>query len=593
MEPGTENDPKYAKCDTDKAKVFLDYFSSVFTTESDQNNLPFFEKRNYETVINDINITEEQIVKKLKKLKVNKSPGPDSVHPRIINELAETLSVPLVIIYNTSIRTKTLPMDWKHANVSVIFKKGSKTTPKNYRPVSLTSILCKTLESIVRDSIIEHMEMNNLFSKKQFGFITGRSTVLQLLHVLNIWIEILDQGGDLEVVYCDFMKAFDKVPHRRLIHKIEKYGITGNVLGWIESFLSDRTHCVVINNTKSHCAAVTSGIPQGSVLGPILFVIYINDLPEVVNKNSYVYLFADDTKVFRKINSEDDRRILQNDIDRMVEWSDTWLLTFHPDKCKVMRLGKKANKEQVEQYKMGTQELNFSDMEKDLGVHIDSNLSFESHINTAVNKANRTIAIVRKTFDYMDDTTFNLIFKGLVRPILEYAAPVWSPNTIKCKELLENVQRRATKMIPGFSDLSYPDRLRKLKLPTLAYRRIRGDMIQAYKVMNGFYDPNLPTLVLSKNDQLRGHEQKLYIKNSKKELMRFSFNNRTVRIWNYLPDDIVKSKDIISFEKALDHYWQDQDVLYNDFKAKIKIRCKTCKTKINDYCIACEHLENR
>ena len=149
-------------------------------------------------------------------------------------------------------------------------------------------------------------------------------------------------------------------------------------------------------------------------------------------------------------------------------------------------------------------------------------------------------------------------------------------------------------MIPGFDDLSYPDRLRKLKLPTLAYRRIRGDMIQVYKVMNGFYDPNLPTLLVkSKNDQLRGHDQKLYIKNSNKELIRFSFNNRTARIWNYLPDEIVKSKDIISFEKALDHYWQDQDALYNDFKAKIKIRCKTCKTKINDYCIACEHLENR
>ena len=234
IEPGTETDPKYAKCDEDKAKVFLDYFSSVFTVEADQYNLPFFEKRNYETVLDDIHITEDQIVKKLKKLKVNKSPGPDSIHPRVINELAETLSVPLVTIYNTSVRTMTLPNDWKHANVSVIFKKGSKTTPKNYRPVSLTSILCKTLESIIRDSIIKHMEANDLFSDKQVGFISGRSTVLQLLHVLNIWTEILDQGGDLEVVYCDFMKAFDKVPHHRLVHKIERYGIIGNTLGWIK-----------------------------------------------------------------------------------------------------------------------------------------------------------------------------------------------------------------------------------------------------------------------------------------------------------------------------------------------------------------------
>ena len=168
--------------------------------------------------------------------------------------------------------------------------------PKNYRPVSRTSILCKTLESIIRDSIIKHMEANNLFSDNKFGFITGRSTVLQPLNVLNIWTEIIDQGGDLEVVYYDFMNAFDKVPHHRLMHEIERYGILGNTLGWIKSFLSYRTHCVVINNTKSDYAAVTSGIPQGSVLGPILFVIYVNDLPEVVDDNSFVYLLSSTQK---------------------------------------------------------------------------------------------------------------------------------------------------------------------------------------------------------------------------------------------------------------------------------------------------------
>ena len=147
------------------------------------------------------------------------------------------------------------------------------------------------------------MTDNNLFSPFQFGFISGRSTVLQLLHVLKLWTDILDQGGSLDAIYCDFMKAFDKVPHKRLIYKVEKYGIKGNIIGWIESFLSNRTQCVSVNGHKSSSAPVTSGIPQGSVLGPILFVIYINDLPEVMSDGSIAFLFADDTKIFRQIKS--------------------------------------------------------------------------------------------------------------------------------------------------------------------------------------------------------------------------------------------------------------------------------------------------
>ena len=234
-------------------------------------------------------------------------------------------------------------MQWKHAKVTAIYKKGPKTKPQNYRPVSLTCILCKVLESIIRDHITNHMKENNLFSDKQFGFITGRSTTLQLLHVLNKWTEILDQGGSLDTIYCDFMKAFDKVPHRRLIHKISKYGIKGNILGWIDSFLSNRTQLVAVGAAESSRSNVTSGIPQGSVLGPLLFVIYINDLPEVVDKNSHVFLFADDTKVSRQIRTDADQIILQKDIDNLKIWSDTWLLKFHPDKCVSMTIQNSAN----------------------------------------------------------------------------------------------------------------------------------------------------------------------------------------------------------------------------------------------------------
>ena len=261
-------------------------------------------------------------------------------------------------------------------------KKGVKPQPLNYRPVSLTSVVCKIMESIIRDNIITHMKENNLFSDQQFGFIMGRSTTLQLLHVLDIWTEILDQGGTLDVIYCDFMKAFDKVPHRRLVHKIEKYGITGNILGWTKAFLSGRTQCVVLNDVKSKIARVTSGIPQGSVLGPILFVIYINDMPEVVDKDSIVYLFADDTKVFRHIQSQEDTIQLQSDINNLLQWSEKWLLKFHPDKCVSMKVSNKRSFPPQNQYSMGQAPLQASECEKDIGIYIDNKLQFDNLVMT-------------------------------------------------------------------------------------------------------------------------------------------------------------------------------------------------------------------
>ena len=577
---GNNKEDTFTKNDDEKAETFSKQFSSVFTTEPATEEMPYFEEKLYEEALSEINITSAMVKEKLGKLKVNKSPGPDNIHPRALHEIRENITEIITIIFSTSLRTRTLPIEWKHAKVAAIYKKGNKTLPLNYRPVSLTAILCKTLESIIRDHVIKHMKENDLFSPKQFGFISGRSTTLQLLQVLDLWTQILDEGGNIDVLYCDFMKAFDKVPHKRLVHKVSKYGIKGDVLGWIDSFLSGRTQCVSINNVDSTTMPVTSGIPQGSVLGPLLFVIYINDLPDVVDVNTFIFLFADDTKAFRNIKCISDQVTMQKDIDNLTNWSNRWLLKFHPDKCVAMQLGPSCL---TCSYTMEGHTLESSDCEKDLGVYIDRRLNFDKHIDEKIKKANKVLAIMRKTFTHMDSQIFCLLFKGIVRPHLEYAQSVWSPHSTGQIDRLEDVQRRATKLIPGFYNLDYPERLRRLKLPTLAYRRIRGDMIEVYKMLapRGGYDQKVPSIFkINSRPSHWSHSKQIYHRGANKNTLLHSFTRRVQDIWNNLPEQVVSAttyvesvgdnvESILAFEIALDKHWEDQELLYNNHRAKI------------------------
>ncbi len=254
----------------------------------------------------------------------------------------------------------------------------------DYRPVSLTSIVYKVLETIIREHIISFMKLNHLFSNKQYGFSSGRSTTLQLLAVMEIWTEALDKGYDIDVVYMDYMKAFDTVPHRRLINKLQSYVIHSQLIEWIQDFLSGRVQQVSVNNKCSQWSNVTSGIPQGSVLGPLLFLIFINDLPDSVT--SEVFLFADDIKIFREIKGEEDQQDLQQDLTTLEDWSNKWLLRFHPGKCKHMHIGKKSSSSNT--YNLHDQQLECIKEEKDIGVCIDDELTFEKHIKGQESQSN-------------------------------------------------------------------------------------------------------------------------------------------------------------------------------------------------------------
>jgi hypothetical protein len=318
----------------------------------------------------------------LNTLKIDKSPGPDELHPRVLKEISSSITKPLYHIFKQSLDKGKLPSDWKTALVSAIFKKGNKSLASNYRQVSLTSVVCKIL-----------------FTKRQYGFISVRSTSLQLLEVLDKWTEALDNGHYVDCIYMDFQKAFDKVPHKRLLEKIKSYGIVGPTLNWIEDFLLNRSEKVMVNGAGSEWENVTSGIPQGSVLGPILFVIYINDLPDTVESDSY--LFADDTKIFRISKGKDDKETLQDDLTKLEEWSDKRLFKFHPEKCKHMKISKSKN-EETNTYKLLGQDIETVTQEKDIGFIIDSELTFENHLCEKVTKATSIFAAIRRTFRYLD-----------------------------------------------------------------------------------------------------------------------------------------------------------------------------------------------
>ena len=522
--------------------------------------------------------TQEMVQHILQKINTSKSPGPDQLHPRLLSELYKHLSYPLHIIYNTSLRTSTLPTEWKLAWVSAIFKKGDKKLASNYRPISLTCIACKCMESIIRTHITNHMKINNLLSNRQYGFISGRSTTLQLLNVLDLWTLSLDNGHQTDVIYMDFQKAFDKVPHKHLISKLASYGISQQIIDWTRNFLSDRQQKVIVNGKASKIHKVTSGIPQGSVLGPLLFVLYINDMPELVT--SHVYLFADDTKIFRTITSVNGQIQLQQDINTLIEWSNTWLLKFHPEKCKHMSIWKSNILNIPRKYNMTLENklytLSTIELEKDLGVTFDPQLTFEAHINGKINTATRMWKVVRNTFQFLDRYMFIPLYKTLVRSHLDYAMPVWSPHLKKHIIAIENVQRRATKQLPGITNLSYEHRLRILGLPTLTYRRYRGDMIECYKITHGLYD-NSVTPYLPKWEDFtdreghshKGHKYKLYTLRTNKNTRKNAFPIRIITNWNSLSKKVVESNTLNSFKTNLDKHWSNQEVVYN-FEMEIK-----------------------
>jgi hypothetical protein len=286
-------------------------------------------------------------------------------------ELEDDLAPVLAKIFNKSLETGEVPADWKEANVTPIFKKGSRATPENYRPVSLTSVSCKLLESIIKDRIMAHLKKHRLIRKSQHGFMPGRSCTTNLLAFFDKATAAIDRGVSFDAVFLDFAKAFDKVPRRRLLRKVRAHGITGQQWQWIRNWLTGRRQHVVLNGIFSDWIEVLSGVPQGSVLGPLLFLIFINDIDLAAADIEALVKFADDTKVGQTIRTEADRAALQTALTNLCEWTEQWGMKLNVAKCKVMHFGRHNP---GYEYEMDDVKLQQVEEERDIGITVSNTL---------------------------------------------------------------------------------------------------------------------------------------------------------------------------------------------------------------------------
>ena len=564
--PLKDKNGKIQNKDEEMVDMLNQQFTSVFTSEDP--NLPTPEQVFFgESPLVTCNILPEMVSAKINRLNPNKAHGPDKIYPRIVKELSDILSCPLSILFNKSLNEGVVLPDWKMANVTSIFKKGDRTSPANYRPISLTSIICRLMESILRDAILHHLKLHNLIRPSQHGFMPKRSCVTNLLEFLEDITRLVDEGHSIDLVYLDFAKAFDKVPHARLLSKVEAHGICGNIAKWIKEWLNDRKQKVVLNGCESKTASVTSGVPQGSVLGPILFVIYIDDIDTAIDTLLVIMKkFADDTKVAAVVDTYEQSQTFQLHLDKIFRWSREWQMIFNVDKCKVMHIGRNN---QRFTYEMDGQKLKSTEVEKDIGVYIHQSLTPRVQVAEAAKKANQVLGQLLRTITFRDKVHFVRLYKQRVRCHLEISVQAWSPWLQQDIDILENVQKRAIRNIHGLHG-TYAEKLKQIGLTTLEDRRTRGDMIETFKIINNYNDVN-PAVWFSHPDSSSTHptrqtgfindegsiQPNLYIKTpvARLNLRKGFFSHRVVSSWNKLPLHVQNASSVNSFKTLYDNWF--------------------------------------
>lgn len=473
--------------DINISNMFADFFSSTYSDKqycSDSYPNTLYTNR----AISFSNIDAENLLESLKKLKISYNYGPDGVPSSIIHNCAQSLVYPLIILFNTSIKYGYFPRIWRSSFIIPLFKSGNRSEVSNYRGIAKLSVIPKIFEHFITDYMCH--QLSSILSSSQHGFRKGCSTISNVLQLTTHVNQGFVQGKQTDAVYTDFSKAFDKVNHRLLLIKLDLLGFTSRSLNWIKSYLLDRTQCVKFNNKYSKNILVTSGVPQGSHLGPILFSLFINDLPNVLNFCN-ILMYADDVKIFLSFSKFLDHIYLQSDLNNFFLWCSINLMELNLKKCKLMRFSRSnyipAN------YTLGDYRLEIVENFLDLGILLDNKLNFVSHITMMINKARGVLAFIKRWAKEFDDPyVTKQLYISLVRPILEYGSIIWDPYYNIHIQRIESVQKQfllfCLRGLPWNPDInlpSYIDRLKLIKLPTLSSRRTMLNVTFMINIING------------------------------------------------------------------------------------------------------------
>jgi hypothetical protein len=487
---------------------------------------------------------------------------------KILKECKETLSLPLQLFFNKSFNCGTVPNSYKIQQVIPIFKKGLKTKASNFRGVTLNPHTFKILERIIRVKLVHYFEINGILNCNQHGFRQSRSCATQLVtHISNVQNHLIN-NNDVDTIYIDFAKAFDKVDHRILINKLRVYGLPDKYIRWINNFISGRRQYVFINGSKSYEASVESGVPQGSVLGPLLFIIFINDLPDNIN-HSQMLTFADDTKIVRPISSSQDTFLLQKDLDAIIDWACNNNMQLNKDKFELISHNYSKNNKYKElftelpfhstynNYFTGQSFISPSDCVRDLGIFIDDELSWERHISNLCRTGKRLVAWVLNVFYARDKLTMLTLFNSLIRSRLEYCSQIWDPSKVKLINDLEQLQRSFTRRIMHMSNFNYWERLTKLNIFSLQRRREKLTLIYVWKIKNDFV-PNDINLQFSFNSRKSRFDAVVKpmpkVRGRLLSMYESSFQIKAAKLWNKIPNEITSLKNLTAFKERLNKY---------------------------------------